>query len=157
MAYQLNSQLLLWVLSVNNMHIFFVNIIGLLGLIGFFISTYIYNKKKSKKKLICPRRSNCDSVIHSDFSKILGVPVEIIGMFYYFFIGSVYSIIFILNLWVPAVALILFGVSMCSVLFSIYLVSIQAFIIKQWCAWCLCSAVTSFLIFIFSYLHLILY
>lgn len=139
------------------MHIILINIIGILGLIGFLISAYIYGKKKAKKKLICPRQSNCDTVIHSDYSKILGIPVEVLGMLYYTFIGSVYSIVFIFDLWSPTVAFVILGISMCSVLFSIYLVSMQAFVIKQWCAWCLCSAFISILIFIASYIHLGVY
>ena len=139
------------------MHIVLINIIGILGLIGFFISTYIYGKKKAKKKLICPRQSNCDTVIHSDYSKIVGIPVEVLGMMYYAFIGSVYSFIFIFDAWTISLGFILLGISMCSVLFSIYLVSMQAFVIKQWCVWCLCSAFISILIFISSYIHLGIY
>jgi uncharacterized membrane protein len=139
------------------MHILLVNLIILLGLFGFSISFYIYNKKKKKKKLICPMRSNCETVIHSDYSHILGIPVEGLGMLYYAFIGISYSSVFIFNLWSPSAALILFGASMCSVLFSIYLVSLQIFIIRQMCAWCLLSAFTSLVIFILSYLHLTLY
>lgn len=139
------------------MHILIINLIGLLGLVGFIIATYIYGKKKAKKKLICPRRSNCDTVIHSDYSKILGIPVEILGMAYYFFIGSIYSVVFIFDLWSSPIGFILLGISMCSVLFSIYLVSMQVFVIKQWCAWCLGSAAISLLIFVLSYIHLLIY
>ncbi len=139
------------------MHTIIINVIVLLGLIGFFIATYIYGKKKAKKKLVCPRRSNCDTVIHSDYSKILGIPVEVLGMIYYFFIGSIYSIVFVFNFWSPLTGFIILGVSMSAVLFSIYLVSMQAFVIKQWCVWCLCSAFISILIFVLSYIHLELY
>ncbi len=139
------------------MHILLVNLISLLGLLGFLLSFYIYSKKKTKQKLICPMRSNCDTVIHSDYSKIIGIPVEILGMVYYTLIGSAYSIIFILDLWSISVALILIGISICALLFSIYLVTLQAFVIKQWCTWCLGSATISALIFLLSYLHFVLY
>ncbi len=139
------------------MHVILINLIGLLGIAGFLISAYIYLKKKSKQKLVCPRRSNCDTVIHSDYSKILGIPVEILGMVYYFFAGSVYSYIFIYSLWSTSVGIILVGVSMCAILFSIYLVSLQLFVVKHWCAWCLCSAAICLLIFILSYAHLTIY
>ena len=139
------------------MHFILINLISLLGLVGFFISLYIYDKKKAKKKLVCPRRSNCDTVIHSDYSKILGIPVEVLGMVYYTFMGSIYTIVFIFDLWSNSIALVLLGVSICSVLFSIYLVSIQAFVVKHWCLWCLSSALVSILIFIFSYIHLLIY
>jgi uncharacterized membrane protein len=107
--------------------------------------------------MICPMRSNCDTVIHSDYSRLLGIPVEVLGMIYYIFIGSIYSFVFIFNLWTPGIALILLGISISSVLFSIYLVSIQAFVLRHWCVWCLTSAAISLAIFVLSYLHLIWY
>lgn len=139
------------------MQVLLINLIALLGLTGFLISAYIYNKKKAKKKLICPRRSNCETVIHSDYSKVLGIPVEVMGMIYYAFIGSIYSFGFNFNFWSPTIASIVFGITACSVLFSVYLVSIQTFVLKHWCMWCLCSALTSILIFVSSYIHLISY
>lgn len=139
------------------MHTLLVNVVVLLGLAGFLISFYIYKKKKTKKKLICPRRSNCETVIHSDYSKILGIPVEVLGMIYYFFISSSYIVISIFGFWSSYVSVALVGVSMCSVLFSIYLVSIQMFVLKHWCIWCLSSAFVSILIFILSFLYITTY
>jgi uncharacterized membrane protein len=138
-------------------HIILINLISLLGLAGFLLALHIHRKKLSKKKLVCPMRSNCDTVIHSDYSRIMGIPVEVLGMIYYVFIGSIYSVIFIFNLWSEITALVIFTITLCSLLFSVYLVSVQAFILKQWCAWCLLSATTSFLIFVLSYIHLIWY
>lgn len=139
------------------MNAIFVNLISLLGLFGFLLSFYIYSKKKAKKKLICPRYSNCDTVIHSDFSRILGIPVEVLGMIYYVILGSAYSFVYIADIWSFQIAIVLLGVSMCAVLFSIYLVSIQAFVLRHWCIWCLSSAITSILIAILSYLHFVSY
>lgn len=138
-------------------HILIVNIISILGLIGFSLSFYIYSKKKGKKKLICPRYSNCDTVIHSDYSTIAHIRVEVLGMMYYALIGISYTGIFILGLWSSLVALILLSISALAVLFSLYLVSIQAFVVKHWCIWCLSSAITSILILLFSYLHFSIY
>lgn len=137
------------------MELFFVNTIGVLGLTGFLIATYIYGKKKAKKKLVCPRYSNCDTVIHSDYSKIAGIPVELLGMIYYAFIGSIYSFVFILRLWSIPLGIIILGISGCAVVFSLYLVSIQAFVLKHWCLWCLFSACISTIIFVISYIHLL--
>ena len=133
-----------------------INLISLLGLTGFLLSRHIYLKKKSKKKLICPMRSNCDTVIHSDYSKILGIPVEILGMIYYLIIAFSYSLVFVLNLWSMPVAMVLVGLSACALLFSIYLVSLQAFVVKHWCFWCLSSGIISLVIFLLSYWNIVL-
>lgn len=136
------------------MHIILINIISLLGLSGLILSSYIYFKKKKKKKLICPMRSNCDTVIHSDHSKILGIPVELLGMIYYAFIGLSYVGISLLGLWSVPVTNILIGASGAALLFSIYLVSLQAFVIKHWCTWCLFSAGICLMIFTLSYINI---
>lgn len=135
------------------MSILYTFIICALGLIGFLLASYIHSKKKSKKKLICPRRSNCDTVIHSDYSKIVGIPVEVLGMIYYVFISLAYGIVLFFGLATTPILMILVGVSFCSVLFSLYLVTLQAFVLHHFCIWCLSSAVTSILIFTFSYIN----
>ncbi|MDE2030745.1 MAG: hypothetical protein KGI58_00590 [Patescibacteria group bacterium] len=133
-------------------NIIIIESISILGLIGFLISSYIYKKKKSKKKLICPRRSNCDTVIHSDHSKIMGIPVEVLGMTYYFIISCSYSLLLSLNIWSFSVAVVLLGATLSATLFSIYLVSIQAFVVKHWCIWCLSSAIISISIASLAYI-----
>jgi uncharacterized membrane protein len=138
------------------MEIIYLSLINILSLVGFLLASYIHRKKKSKKKLICPMRSNCDTVIHSDYSQIVGIPVEALGMTYYIFTGLVYSILFLLGIWSTPIAIILIGISACSVLFSIYLVSIQAFILHHFCMWCTSSAITSILIFVFAYLYIMI-
>lgn len=135
------------------MYIFSTTAIIILSLTGFLIASYIHNKKKKKKKLICPMRSNCDTVIHSDYSRIMGIPVENLGIFYYASIFIAHIVVSFLTPN-PIYKLIFFGISLCSVFFSAYLISIQAFIIKEWCTWCLCSAVVSLLICLFSYIQL---
>jgi len=137
------------------MEIIFITSTSLLGLTGFLIASYIYGKKRAKKKLVCPMRSNCDTVIHSDYSKILGIPVEILGMIYYVSISSIYGILYILGLLDITILQIGLGVSGSAVLFSVYLISLQAFVIRHWCTWCLFSGAISLTIFVISYLHLI--
>ena len=137
------------------MQITYIAIISLLGMTGFLIASYIYRKKRAKKKLICPMRSNCDSVIHSDYSKILSIPVELLGMIYYVFISLVYSVLYMNHNLVTPYSEVLFGLSGASVLFSAYLISIQAFVIKHWCTWCLCSGAISLAIFVLSYMSLL--
>ena len=80
------------------MYNIFIILIILLGIVGFSIASYIYNKKRNKKKLICPIHSNCEQVINSNYSKILGIPVEILGIIYYLFTFLIYDLILIFNI-----------------------------------------------------------
>jgi len=86
------------------------------------LALYIFTKKKRKETLVCPLDSNCDAVVHSRYSTFLGIPLEVMGMFYFAFI-------------------FLYFLTLGAFLFSIYLVMVQMLLIKEWCAWCLVSTV----------------
>lgn len=119
-----------------------------LGTIGFFLARFIKNKKKEKKRLVCPLRSDCTTVIHSSYSRFAGLPVERIGMWYYSIVVLFYLTI-IFNL--PGAELaydIAIWISSIAFAFSIYLVLVQIFKLKQFCFWCLCSAVICLVIFL---------
>ena len=118
----------------------FLPIIIVLG--GFFLALYIFTKKKRKETLVCPLDSNCDAVVHSRYSTFLGIPLEVMGMFYFAFIALFFlSAFFIPQLnsgyFIFLTPIVTFG----AFIFSIYLVLIQLLLIKQWCAWCLISTI----------------
>jgi len=113
----------------------------LASILGLGISLYIFQKKFTKTKLICPRESSCDHLVHSVYSNTFGIPNEILGIIYY-----ILQIIFwILFIYLPnslnqiSYFLLVIATTL-AVLFSIYLVAIQAFIIRSWCLWCLGTA-----------------
>lgn len=117
-------------------------IIIFLGFGGFLIASYIrHHKKNVQEALICPLKANCDSVIHSDYSKFLGIPVENLGVTYYVFVAIGYGLLIIFpNLELPLVASGLMFATVCAFAFSVYLTLIQAFALRNWCTWCLISA-----------------
>lgn len=118
---------------------------------GFLLAFYIRHKKSAKEALVCPIGADCDAVIYSEYSKFLGLPVEMLGLFYYGVVAVSYGLFLVL----PELAGIsaVFGIlvfSATAFLFSLYLTFIQAFALKQWCSWCLTSAGLSTLIFAFA-------
>ena len=123
------------------MYTFIDIILILIGFSGFLIAFYIRTKKTKKRPLVCPLRSNCDTVIHSDFSKFFGIPVEILGMIYYALV-TIYHGVLILCPEIASNLTVFISLifSTGAFLFSIYLISIQAFVLKEWCTWCLFSA-----------------
>ncbi len=132
------------------MHIFDLIII-VAGGCGFFIAAYIGYKKRKKKPLVCPLRSKCGLVISSDFSHFFGVPVEYLGLAYYAIVIVGHLVLALVPAFVtPLTIFISLIFSTIAFLFSIYLISIQAFVLKEWCAWCLASAFLSTIIFCFT-------
>ncbi|MBI3256105.1 MAG: vitamin K epoxide reductase family protein [Candidatus Andersenbacteria bacterium] len=118
------------------------------ALCGVILTIYIFNKKRRHEAMVCPLNGHCDTVVNSEFSKFLGVPVELIGMFYYSMVALAYAVFLLVPiLAAPLLTLAVFVTTMLAFLFSAYLIFIQLFYIKQYCTWCLGSAGLSTVIF----------
>jgi uncharacterized membrane protein len=126
------------------MHIY----LGLLAsVVGLGISSYIHRKKQTKTKLICPLRTQCDTVVNSQFATSFGIPNELLGMAYYILTGLFYAFILRYPMFFsPILHFALFFLTLGGMLFSIYLISLQAFSIRAWCVWCLGSAAANVLL-----------
>lgn len=124
-------------------------IIIALSLIGFAISLYIYDSKAKKKKIVCRPGHHCEAVVHSRYSVTLGMPNEILGMVYYGFIAVAYAAFITLAVMISSgIGLGLIVITGLAALFSVYLIFIQAFVLKEWCDWCVASTIVSILIFL---------
>lgn len=118
------------------------------GLAGFILATYIYLKKKREQPLVCPLNGECDVVTKSEYSKFLGLPVELMGMLYYALIVLVYAVHNLIPLLLSdTVIFLVTGATIGAFIFSLYLIFIQAFVLRKWCTWCLFSAALSTFIF----------
>lgn len=124
-------------------HIF----ITVLALAGFYIARHIDDRKKRGKKLICPLRMSCDTVIGSSYSTLFGVPLELLGMGYYGLTVVLHMVVFFGIVPNPLYMLIIASVAF---LFSLYLVLVQAYKLHSWCSWCVGSAFISTAIFFLS-------
>lgn len=108
---------------------------------GFLLSFYIRHKKQTREKMTCPLDSDCDAVIYSEYSRFLGIPVEILGLLYYGLIAVSYALFLVLPAFAsPLIVFSVLALTTAAFLFSLYLTFIQAFALKQWCTWCLMSA-----------------
>lgn len=122
-----------------------------IGFAGISLTAHIYKKKRAKKVLVCPLNSDCNAVLHSDFSTLMGIPLELLGMAYYALITLSYGFLLAFpDLANPNFTFLVIGVSIFAFLFSLYLTFIQAFALRNWCVWCLTSAGLCTLILIAS-------
>ncbi len=116
--------------------------------IGFAVSFYIYYSKKYDKHLYCPIGQDCDAVVRSKYGKTFGVENTIPGMIYYAVVFA-YGLLLNRNVFIAMpVYYFIVGISVASVLFSLYLVYVQKFILKKWCIYCIISTIASILIFL---------
>src|SRR3989344_1610414 len=129
-------------------------LLALISLSGFFLAFFIYRKKREPAPLICPLKSDCNVVIKSHYSKFLGIPIEILGMVYYSLTFLAHLLVILSpSLVLPGTVFFYLVASTIAFLFSLYLLAIQAFAIKQWCFWCLLSAVFCSALFLLTVLN----
>lgn len=131
-------------------------IIIALSIWGIGLTIHINKKKKVKKPLVCMMGAHCEDVVRSKFSSFFGIGLEFFGGLYYGVILISYSLLlFLPQLFNDFIIFILTGLTIAAFLFSIYLTFVQAFFIKRWCSWCLCSAGISTTIFILAIIALL--
>lgn len=118
--------------------------------LGFLLVLFIRHKKQHKEPLICPLKADCGAVINSKYSKFFGIDVTTLGLAYYAGLAFAYIVLLLRPMWATQeVVFLLLGITTVAFFFSIYLTSIQAFVLRQWCTWCLTSALMCLVIFVF--------
>ena len=126
----------------------------IVSFVGFLDSSYLTAEHYLSAPVPCGLfGGNCEKVLNSQYSMIFGIPTALLGAFYYlvFFIASVFFIqekkpIFLKYLSIYSCA----GLAT-----SIWLVTLQFFIIKAICQYCMLSALTSTVLFITGMVYLI--
>jgi uncharacterized membrane protein len=119
----------------------------LISLVGFLDSIFL-TVKYFVGTINCSTITGCQDVLSSPYSNIFGIPVALLGAFFYLSI-LVSALIYIQHknklainalAWLPSIGL----------LFSIWLVYLQLIVIKSICIYCMGSALTSTVLFILS-------
>jgi len=126
---------------------FTLPILSFLGVINALILYWQYNRYlKTGKKMYCLMGEDCAKVVGSKYGTHLGFKNEMIGIGYYLLVTSYWVALqkFDLPEIVNSPILIL---SVVSILFSIYLIYIQAYVVKTFCSWCLIAIGINLLIF----------
>jgi uncharacterized membrane protein len=129
-------------------------LLGLLAAtIGIGITIYIHRKKRTKAPLMCPRNANCDDVINSRYGKTFGISNDVLGLLYYIFVGVVYSAILVrpdlVSVQLEQILAFFVGAA---AFFSLYLMAIQAYVLKKWCIWCLGAAAMNIALALITFL-----
>lgn len=121
------------------------------ALLGLFASSYLLYTYTTGADLKCGSLIHgCDVVRLSEWASLFGIPTPAFGVFFYLSV----IIILIARAFVPEykpklarLGQVIFAVA--GILESTFLTYIQAFEIGQYCTWCLASALSATLIFVF--------
>lgn len=127
---------------------------AVLGLAGFMDALYLTFEHYSGGQVTCIIVTGCDKVLSGPYSEIFGIPIALMGVFYYLFIFSG-ALFFLFGNSHKFFRLSLLAAS-AGFIASIWFISLQLFIIKSICFYCMISAFccfTLFLLAILSYFH----
>lgn len=117
----------------------------ILSILGIAITTYINLAHILKKKVICPVNSkSCNIVLDSKYSRTLGIKNEAIGLAYYI---AIIIAVFVINS--PSIIYSVKVASGLAMLYSIILLGIQTKVLKNYCSWCIITAIINISIFVF--------
>lgn len=123
-------------------------LVMLLAASDFTVAYYIFTHKSQSTPLACPLHGNCEAVIHSKFGKTFGIENSILGMLYnmVMFFGILINYIFNIKFYGFYLEFWLMLMALGGALFSLFLMYVMIFKIKEKCTWCISSAVIAVLI-----------
>ena len=115
--------------------------------VGLINAAVISYHQQKQKRLICPFKSRCDRVLSSKWSSLFYFRNETVGIMYYLAVILLVLVPHILPQFSAPIFLLLLASGIISALFSIFLLFLQAFVIHEWCFWCLIAALVNMAIF----------
>lgn len=102
-----------------------------------------------KKPLVCPMNHDCSIVTQSKWGWTFGIRNELLGFIYY--VGLLLAHVAIMNkviMVAPTPFLYLMIATIMGVIFSLYFVYLQLFVIRDYCFYCVISALVNLLLLI---------
>lgn len=115
---------------------------------GFLDATYLTIQYYNNAVLPCFVFTGCDTVTASSYSKVVGIPVGLLGAIYYFILFIV--AVLYLDTGIKKALYVLTSLPIVGFLATLWFLFLQLFIIKAICFYCVISAVTSTLLFILA-------
>ncbi|HUZ92749.1 MAG TPA: vitamin K epoxide reductase family protein [Candidatus Paceibacterota bacterium] len=119
-----------------------------LSLGGIVDSGYLLYTHYGKKSLVCPLDHDCSYVTESKWSRIFGARNEVLGFLFYagVFVFALGEAAFPATVH-PLYAFAVWGIG-AGFLFSVFLVLVQIFAIKDYCFYCIISALLTLFLFL---------
>jgi uncharacterized membrane protein len=108
---------------------------GLVALAGIAVAGYLTWVHFDDAALVCVAGGGCETVQESEYAEIAGVPVALLGL-------GAYATVLGLVAWdSPSARLGAAMLAFVGLVFSLYLLALQLFVIDAICVWCLANDV----------------
>ena len=118
---------------------------ALLSLLGLADAIYLTVEHVNGQSVRCTIIAGCSEVLSSSYATIRGIPVAAVGAAAYF---SVFSLATLAAFGYRVAATLLNPLVTAMFLISLWLIYLQAFVIRAFCQFCLLSAAITFGLFI---------
>ena len=126
-----------------------------LSFIGTSISGYLVYAHFFKITPVCLPSAPCEVVLTSRYAEMWGVPLSLLGLLMYI---SLLSLCICLlqerNEDQGMASILIYTLSLSGSLFSLYLLYLEAFVIRNYCTWCLASGIVIWSILVMSLVNL---
>ena len=121
---------------------------ALLSLVGLADALYLTIEHVTGQSVRCTIISGCSAVLSSPYAVVAGIPLAAIGAAAYF---SVFSLAILTLFGYPRVGKLLGVLVILMFMVSLWLIYLQAFVIREFCQYCLLSALitTTLLVVVF--------
>ena len=107
--------------------------------------------KKGKQPLVCPLNHDCSHVTESRWSTLFYFRNETLGLLYYVAMLVAGLLLFVAPTVIPTLPFWITLAAGGAFLFSLFLVFLQAWVIRDYCFYCLISALISLLMLVNSF------
>ena len=121
---------------------------ALLSLLGLADALYLTIEHVTGQSVRCTIISGCSEVLSSPYAVVAGIPLAVIGAAAYF---SVFSLAILALFGYRIAGTLLTPLVIAMFLVSLWLIYLQAFVIREFCQYCLLSALitTTLLVLVF--------
>ena len=110
---------------------------ALLSLVGLVDALYLTIEHVTGQSVRCTIISGCSAVLSSPYAVVAGIPLAALGAAAYF---TVFSLAILTLFGYPRVATLLRAIVITMFAISVWLMYLQAFVIREFCQYCLLSA-----------------
>lgn len=117
--------------------------VALVSLVGLGDATYLTIEHITGQSVRCTIIAGCSEVLSSSYATVGGVPLAVIGAAAYF---AVFSLATLAAFGYRFAGIVLSVMVLIMMLVSLWLIYLQAFVIRSFCQYCLLSAAVTFAI-----------